>query len=790
MGFMKFFLTVIALVLLFHASYSQTTGDYRNTSTSSSDWSDVTAWERWNGTQWLTATVAQGYPGQNASPNLVTILAFSVMNLDVSPAFKLTNFTVGSFSVVTTTGNPNFNVGNLIVAGVAALNFGGNGNLDVTGTSTITGFFIDSNDTGTTTMTGLVTVTGGWTSTTVVTAGRLIFKGGITNDATFNAGSASFLTNDQTIAGTGTCNFSSAVTVTTVTVTNNGTVSISGTLVGTGTWTQGTNSTLSFSGTTNSVTVFNASNTGNTVNYNANAAQNIRNSSASTYYNLTITSTANNIKTLQANTTINGAVLIQNTAILSCGGFDISLKGNWTNTSTNADPLQNTNLITLSGTAAQTINNSGNANGTVFNNLTFNNSFTTPPQITINDNSSVTGTLTMTSGVVSLSTATFTIGTSAASVGALSHAQTSANGWFYGGSLIRYIATVAVTGLNIADLSLTGFFPVGSSSYYRPFYLSNPTPALPITVGGTVTVTHNGAATVSTVSVNDPTAATKIVRRQDSNWVVSTSGITAAATSFKLHTGGNGLGYVGITSGTTTDLRIMLANSIVGTAGTNSGTVTLPVVQRTGLSLANLANTFYVGSIDATNSPLPITLSSFKAELTANDVVSLKWRTVQEISNDYFTVERSADGEQFVALKRIEGSGTTKETRFYQTEDSYPIIGHSYYRLKQTDFDGKISYSGIQHINYEGPSSPVMLVYPTPTETRRITIHLKGVENTDAIPVYLFNQQGLKVYEFIIQQTSEGFIKNELDLNGIVSPGLYIIKAGPNLQMTRKIVVN
>lgn len=95
--------------------------------------------------------------------------------------------------------------------------------------------------------------------------------------------------------------------------------------------------------------------------------------------------------------------------------------------------------------------------------------------------------------------------------------------------------------------------------------------------------------------------------------------------------------------------------------------------------------------------PLPIELLNFNADVTEHGV-ALTWTTALEIDNDYFTIERSVDGVDFEVVKTIDGAGNSAITRHYADLDDQPVTGESYYRLKQTDFDGRFSYSPIVRV--------------------------------------------------------------------------------------------
>jgi hypothetical protein len=97
---------------------------------------------------------------------------------------------------------------------------------------------------------------------------------------------------------------------------------------------------------------------------------------------------------------------------------------------------------------------------------------------------------------------------------------------------------------------------------------------------------------------------------------------------------------------------------------------------------------------------LPITLSVFEAKAEGK-AVRLRWATSSEINNDFFTIERSPDGSNFTSLSTVAGAGNSTSLRHYNFVDDNPLEGVSYYRLKQTDYDGKFSYSGVRIVNYE-----------------------------------------------------------------------------------------
>ncbi len=249
----------------------------------------------------------------------------------------------------------------------------------------------------------------------------------------------------------------------------------------------------------------------------------------------------------------------------------------------------------------QTITTPGGEN---FTNVAVNNS---GAGIQLENNVQVATTLNMTLGNVDLNTNSLTLGLTAVNNGTLT--------WTSGtiintGSLIRWFKTGT-----IAAGSAAGLFPMGTAVDYRPIFISAPVSGP--TTGGTVTVGYNDATTNSVVSFAD--GLFTVVVRKDLNWAMSAAGLVGG--SYNMQIQGTDYGLIGAVS----DLRLTLINGVAGVAGVNAGTVSNPQVNRTGLTVANLTNTFYLGSINAVSSPLPVTLVSFTA-FSSGQRVDLKWK--------------------------------------------------------------------------------------------------------------------------------------------------------------------
>ena len=99
---------------------------------------------------------------------------------------------------------------------------------------------------------------------------------------------------------------------------------------------------------------------------------------------------------------------------------------------------------------------------------------------------------------------------------------------------------------------------------------------------------------------------------------------------------------------------------------------------------------------------------SFTANKNDNNVL-LNWQVENETGNDYYSVERSADGINFSAIGQVKSYNDPQQQ--YIFEDNNSTVGQQYYRLKEVNNDGDISYSNTIKIDFGGS---FLKLYPNP----------------------------------------------------------------------------
>lgn len=190
---------------------------------------------------------------------------------------------------------------------------------------------------------------------------------------------------------------------------------------------------------------------------------------------------------------------------------------------------------------------------------------------------------------------------------------------------------------------------------------------------------------------------------------------------------------------------------------------------------------------------LPIELMSFTAKLNDAKKIDLKWSTATEVNNDYFTIEKSVNGITFAKVGTIQGSGNSSTQKDYSYVDESPTEGNSYYRIKQTDFDGKNETFNAVAVYYESKSDGgcILKVFPNPC-IGQCNVSLEDCDNTGSpeIAVEIMDAAGNKVYSKIPYTDEKGLFNFQIDTENNLKPGIYIVRgANKKTSYAQKLIV-
>lgn len=199
------------------------------------------------------------------------------------------------------------------------------------------------------------------------------------------------------------------------------------------------------------------------------------------------------------------------------------------------------------------------------------------------------------------------------------------------------------------------------------------------------------------------------------------------------------------------------------------------------LTLSNI-NTFDVWTAGTAEIHLPVSLTEFSGVKNEHQI-KINWKTASEINNNFFTLEKSADGINFFSLKKVDGSGTTSQVSAYEVTDRNPLRGTNYYRLKQTDFDGSYEYSDPIAVRFDSPAMRELnsTVYPNPN-SGQFRIDYKGETSVDFT---IYDATGRAVYHG--ELTPMG--NNQIQL-GNIQRGIYTVMIMNDTPDNIKLLVN
>ncbi|BDQ02785.1 YCF48-related protein [Ignavibacterium sp.] len=178
------------------------------------------------------------------------------------------------------------------------------------------------------------------------------------------------------------------------------------------------------------------------------------------------------------------------------------------------------------------------------------------------------------------------------------------------------------------------------------------------------------------------------------------------------------------------------------------------------------------------NTVIPVELISFGA-LVNNSDVRLSWSTSTELNNRGFEIERGQKPKvksqiDWESIGFINGKGTTTETQNYSFADKNLLPGKYYYRLKQIDFDGKFSFSGMIEVNVDLPTEFALEQnYPNPFNPTTKISWQSPVGSWQTLKV--FDILGNEVATLVDEYKEPGRYEVEFDASDL-SSGVYIYR--------------
>ncbi|MBU1680074.1 MAG: lamin tail domain-containing protein [Bacteroidetes bacterium] len=208
---------------------------------------------------------------------------------------------------------------------------------------------------------------------------------------------------------------------------------------------------------------------------------------------------------------------------------------------------------------------------------------------------------------------------------------------------------------------------------------------------------------------------------------------------------------------------------------------------------------FSPGKNNENNSPLPVTLTSFTAEMEDGKVL-LNWETATELNNYGFSVERNSVSlnNDWTEIGFVPGSGNSNSPKQYSLADENPPSAELKYRLKQIDFNGKFEYYDlIAEVDATIPTSvdegslpadyALFQNYPNPFNPR--TVIKFQVPSSKFVKLQVYDMLGREIQTLVDEYKPQGVYEVSFDASSLTS-GLYFYKlTAGNFVQTKKLVL-
>jgi len=201
-------------------------------------------------------------------------------------------------------------------------------------------------------------------------------------------------------------------------------------------------------------------------------------------------------------------------------------------------------------------------------------------------------------------------------------------------------------------------------------------------------------------------------------------------------------------------------------AGTNTGlNVLLDTKGDANGAMVNFALTGSISNFIVQNLTLvtlPVKWESFTAKLQ-NKSVLLNWSVSAELNVKDYSVERSADGIRWISIGRLNAGNSSQGISQYQFTDAQPLSGSNYYRILQTDLDGKYGYSKTAVVSLAAATTALKIL-SNPVVDKQLRFQLGS-----GTVVRFVNSTGQEIWNKKL-----GAGTHQIDISGIAQ-GLYFL---------------
>lgn len=139
---------------------------------------------------------------------------------------------------------------------------------------------------------------------------------------------------------------------------------------------------------------------------------------------------------------------------------------------------------------------------------------------------------------------------------------------------------------------------------------------------------------------------------------------------------------------------------------------------------------------------LPVSFLAMSVQSAEEDTY-LRWEIESEENNDFYTLEKSLNGQNWTLLSQVKSLGDTQANRVYETEIPSDSPVDWYVKLSQTDKNGRRNELAIATVP---ASKDAVTFYPNPAGENGINVHLENIKKSLEYTVRVLSVQGQEVF--------------------------------------------
>lgn len=291
-------------------------------------------------------------------------------------------------------------------------------------------------------------------------------------------------------------------------------------------------------------------------------------------------------------------------------------------------------------------------------------------------------------------------------------------------------------------------FPVGDGGQYAPISITAPSNAT-----DAFTARYFYAPYINTYSIN--TNGLDHINITE-HWILErTTGISNVSV---------GLSYENPRSGQITEPADLVVARFNGSQWVSEGTTAQSGNNVSGTVMSNVVTDFSPFTLGSTSTlnPLPVQLTGFRAVLNGKKA-DLNWTVSQSENLEYFTVEKSLDGQNWFDLGRVDADAQANTVNHYAYTDMNLVPGAQFYRLRISEAGEEAAYSPIVTVKSE---YTLVLAYPNPGAD---VLHINA-DGSD-VHVRIYDNSG----RLIMSASEMSEIRSGLDIRHL-NRGMYTIE--------------